>query len=222
MAIPAVDDDPGERTEKKRRKLACESHDAEKERGAGQTVDEPIRRRRGDPCSHQRDDLTAEEKSIVAVAERAQHERDGGRRSFEHVLTILVNWARSVPETPLQVHDLSANRRGSIAALCRVSSGRSLDLQARAGERCSRRAGISWATSCVRPNSTEASCASERTAHIWRSIPTTSNTSCRRTISIMSRAPAFGEHWGRSSVKASSPSMAMTGGASGGGPSRTF
>jgi hypothetical protein len=77
MAIQAVDDDAGKRAEHERRKLAREADDAEQKGRAGQAVDEPVRRRRGDPRSHERHHLATEEEPVVAVGERAQHERDG-------------------------------------------------------------------------------------------------------------------------------------------------
>ena len=88
MAIPAVHDDAGERTENERRKLAREADDAKEEGRAGQAVDEPVGRGRGDPRADERYDLAAEEEPVVAVGERAQHERDGGR-PFGHVAIIL-------------------------------------------------------------------------------------------------------------------------------------
>jgi len=49
VAIPAIDGDAGKRAEEKRWKLAGKADDAEEEGGAGQAVDEPVRRGRGDP-----------------------------------------------------------------------------------------------------------------------------------------------------------------------------
>jgi hypothetical protein len=57
MAITAVDEDAGEGAKKKRRKLAGETDDAKEEGAAGQAVGEPVRRRRGDPGTHERHDL---------------------------------------------------------------------------------------------------------------------------------------------------------------------
>ena len=88
MTIQAVHDDARKRAENERRKLARETDDAKKERRAGQAVDEPVGRGRGDPRAHERYDLAAKEKPVVAVGEGAKHERDRGR-PFGHVPTIL-------------------------------------------------------------------------------------------------------------------------------------
>jgi hypothetical protein len=53
VAIPAVDGDTGKWAKEKRRKLAGKADDAEEEGGAGQAVDEPVRRGRGDPRTYE-------------------------------------------------------------------------------------------------------------------------------------------------------------------------
>ncbi len=82
--VPAIDEDAGERTEHERGKLSGEADDAEQPRRAGQTVDQPAGGGGRDPGSSERDNLTAEEQPVVAVAQRSQHERDAAGPPLRH------------------------------------------------------------------------------------------------------------------------------------------
>ena len=52
-AVPAIDEDAGERAEKKRRKLPREPDDPEQQRRSGQPIDQPAGRGRRDPRAGQ-------------------------------------------------------------------------------------------------------------------------------------------------------------------------
>src|SRR5581483_8085808 len=89
MAVEAIDDDAGERSEEERRELAGEADDAEEERRSRQPIDQPARRGRRDPGADERNNLSAEEKLVVAIAQRAKHEGDAAGLRLGHACLIL-------------------------------------------------------------------------------------------------------------------------------------
>ena len=76
--VVPVDDHAGQWREQQRWYLSAETDDAEQQLRAGQSVDQPARRHTCDPCPDQRNALAAEEKPVVAVAERP------GQRPYGH------------------------------------------------------------------------------------------------------------------------------------------
>src|SRR5690349_14084251 len=86
MALPSSDEDARDRTEEKCRELSREPDGAEHQRGAGQSIDQPVRRGGRDPRADERDDLAEEEEPVIAGAQRPQHEGDRCLRTRGHSL----------------------------------------------------------------------------------------------------------------------------------------
>ena len=77
MAAPAIRERSAERGDEEDRDLAGEADDPEEQRRAREPVDEPRLRHRLHPRADERDQLTAQEELVVAVAQRSKIEAGG-------------------------------------------------------------------------------------------------------------------------------------------------
>src|SRR6185295_20143016 len=75
VAIPSVDEHPGERSENQRRDLTEETDYAKQKDGSAQSVDKPAGGNACDPGANERDRLAAEEEPVVPVLKRASEMR---------------------------------------------------------------------------------------------------------------------------------------------------
>ena len=112
VAVPPIDVDAGERADEERGELPREADDAEEEGRSGQAIDEPARRRRGDPRAGQRDDLSAEEQPVVPIAERPQHEPQAAGAAARRLLPAHGSGNRLDALRPhLSLHQVGVERR---------------------------------------------------------------------------------------------------------------
>jgi hypothetical protein len=76
--VPAINQHAGDGREEKRRDLPGEADDAEQRRRVSQAIDQPGGGDGGHPVADERNDLPGEEEAVVAVAQRAEDEREPG------------------------------------------------------------------------------------------------------------------------------------------------